>query len=386
MIWRCECARKVITKGAPIPASSLSGQNAAKPQSTGPIGPVPGVIANQVAARLGSTHNVPTPSDSAAEALPSSSLNGNQAPAASQLPTFQNQQVASCSGPEGHLHMQPQRQRNSDEGELIHQLPSSAPLLDQEDSALLTQISSVSTAQQHQARPNHVPSGDPAQHMPSAAAGLNQGNLQMPQHSSSPSPPVSRQSSPSSASLAGLIPPTTAVTVPSPSLPPYNMISAARAASLQDDAIPPVLLQDPTETTMPAAADTAALSICNGQAPVCRPFGTVMESLQPELLSQLPVLKGVLRAQSSVGLPSTPDTHSLERHAALRREQSSFSGSSAMEKVQQGLLGGDLQRKEAVTASGSLDLAISTALPAGELEPDMFAAFFEDSGAFDRPT
>ena len=385
MIWRCECARKVITKGAPISVGSLSGQDAAKPQSKGPTGPVPGIIAHQVAARLGSTHSVPTPSDSAIETLPSSSLGGNQAPAAVQVPTSQNQQVASSSEPQGDLQMQTQRQRSSDEGELIHQLPSSAPLLAQEDSALLTQIISLPTAPQHQARPDQQPSGDLAQHMPSAAAGLNQGSLQVPQHSpsSSPSPPVSRQSSPSSASLVGLIPPTTAVTGPSPSQPPYNMISAARAASLHDNALPAVLLQD---AGMPAAADSAAMGICNGQAPVSRPFGRVMDSLQPELLSQLPVLKGVLRAQSSIGLPSTPDTESLERHAALRREHSSFSRSSAMEKVQDGLHGEKLQRKEAVTTSGLLDLAMSAALPAGDLEPDIFAAFFEDSGAFDRPT
>ena len=382
MIWRCECARKVITKGAPIPASSLSGQDAAKPQFPGPSGPAPGIIAHQVVARLGFPHNVPTPSDSAAETLPSSSFGGNQALAAIQLPISRYQQAASSSEPEGNLHMQPQRQRSSDEGELIHQLPSSAPLLAQENSSLLSQISS---AYQHHARPDQHPCGDPAQHMPSAAAaGLNQGNLQVPQHG--PSPQVSCQILPSSALLAGLIPPTTAVTVPSPSQPPYNIISAASAASLQDDVLPPVLLQDAIETTMPAAANSAALGICNGQVPVSRPLGMVMESMQPELLSQLPVLKGVLRAQGSVGLPSTPDTESLERHAALRREHSSFSKSSAMEKVQEGLPGGELQRKELVTTSGLLDLAMSTALPAGDLEPDMFAAFFEDSGAFDRPS
>ena len=388
MIWRCECARKVITKGAPIPVSSLSGHYAAKPQSTGPAGPVPGSIANQVVARLGSTHGVPTPGDSAVETLPSSSLGGNQASAAIQVSTSQDQQLASSSEPQGHLQMQPQRQRSSDEGELIHQLPSSAPLLAQEDSALLIQIRSLPTAPQHAARPDGLPSRDPAHHMPSAAAGLNQGNLQVPQHSpsSSPSPPVCRQSSPSSASLAGLIPPTTAVTGPSPSQPPYNMISAARAASLQDNALPAVLLQDAIQTGMPAAPDNAAMGLCNGQALVSRPFGMVMDSLQPEMLSQLPVLKGVLRAQSSIGLPSTPDTESLERHAALRREHSSFSRSSAMEKVQEGLHDGKLQRKEAVTTSGLLDLAMSAALPPGDLEPDIFAAFFEDSGAFDRPT
>ena len=367
MIWRCECARKVITKGAPIPASSLSGQDAAKP--------------HQLAAHLGSTHAPPAHNDPAAETPSSSSLGGNQAPAAVQLSTFQNQQVASSSEPAGNLHMQPQRQRSSDEGELIHQLPSSAPLLPQEDSPLLTHISSAPTASQRQARPDQLPIRGPAEHLPS---GLNQGNLQVPPHSPS-SPPVSRQNSPSSASLVGLVPPTTAVTVPFLSQPPYNMISAARAASLQDDALPAVLLPDAAEGSTSTAADTAAPGICNRQAPVSGPFGMMMESLQPGLLSQLPILKGVLRAQSSIGLPSTPDTESLERHAALHREHSSFSRSSAMEKVQEGLNGGELQCKEAVTTSGLLDLAMSNALPAGDLEPDMFAAFFEDSGAFDRP-
>ena len=388
MIWRCECARKVITKGAPIPASSLSGQGALMPQSQGPSGPGPSIIAHQVAAHLASTHALPAHSDPAAETPPSSSLGRSQTPAAIQLPTRQNQQVTSSSEPAGDLHMQPERQRSSDEGELIHQLPSSAPLLAQEDSALLTQISSVPIVPQHQARPDQLPSRGPAQRMPSAAAGLNQGNLQVPPHSpsSSPGPSASRQSSPSGASLVGLIPPTTAVTVPSLSQPPYNMISAARAASLQDDALPAVLLQGAAQASMPTAVDTAALGICNGQAPVSRPVGMVMESLQPETLSQLPVLKGVLRAQSSVGFPSTPDTESLERHAALHRENSSFSRSCVVEKAQEGVSGQDLQRKEVVTTSGLLDLAMSAALPAGDLEPDMFAAFFEDSGAFDRPT
>lgn len=381
MIWRCERARKVITKRAPIPTSSLSGQDPAQPQYLGTSGPLPGVIANQVAARLGATQGFPAQNDCHQDTTLNSSFGGSQAPSAIQLPTncTQNQQPAGSSID---AHMRPQSERSSDEGELVHQLPSSAPMLAQEESALLSQTSS---ALQLQAEQHTLPSGDGAQLSPSA--GLIQGSLQDPSHApaSSPSPAVSRQSSPSSASLAGLIPPTTAVTVPSSGQAPYSMISAARAASLQDHALPAVVLPAAAEPNMPPAAENAALGNCTGQASVCGPFGTAMDSWRPELLSQLPVLKGVLRAHSSIGLPSTPDTEGLERHAALHRQHSSFSRSGATEKVLEGLAGGELQRKEAVTTSGLLDLAMSSALPAGDLEPDMFAAFFADSGAFDRP-
>lgn len=366
MIWRCECARKVITKGAPIPASSLSGQDVHQPLFL-----VPSISTNQAAA---------------ADTLRSSSFGGNQPPAAAQLAvvTSQNQQAAS-SRPEGNDDdcLPYQRGRSSDEGELIHQLPGSAPMLTQEDSALLPQIRLLPPEPQH-----------PARHDRSAHTDASQHNILLHPHSltnSQPdlSPPVSRQSSPSSASLAGLIPVTTAVTAPSLVQPPYNMISAARAASLNDDTVPAVVLHDAVPSSaLPACparpdADTAAPSY-HGDVPVCRPLGLVMDSLRPELLSQLPVLKGVLRAQSSIRLPSTPDSESLERHAALNREHSSFSRSTAMDKVQDGLGDGDVQRKEVFNTSGVLDLAMPTALPPGDMEPDMFAAFF-DSGAFDRP-
>ena len=42
---------------------------------------------------------------------------------------------------------------------------------------------------------------------------------------------------------------------------------------------------------------------------------------------------------------------------------------------------GALQRKGPVSTSGLLDLAMSNTLSTGDLEPDMFAAFFEDSNA-----
>lgn len=370
MIWRCECARKVITKGAPIPASSLSGQVTFKPQS-----PVLSLGANRVAA---------------ASTLPISSFGGKQAPAAHQLATVNSQkQQAASRKPEGDDirsddHMQCRRGRSSEEGELIHQLPGSAPMLTHEDSALLTQISLLPPEPQH-----------PARLHPSSQRDASQQSVQVLPHSPTsnpldPSPPTSRQSSPNSASLAGLIPATTAVTVPSLSQPPYNMISAARAASLHDDSVPAVVLQDAAQGGVPPAcfarpdADTACLSN-HGDVPVCHPLGMVVESLRPGLLSQLPALKGVLRAQSSIRLPSTPDSESLERHAALNREHSSFSRSTAMDKVQDALDGGELHRKEAFSTSGLLDLAMPSALPPGDLEPDMFAAFFEDSGAFDRP-
>jgi len=70
----------------------------------------------------------------------------------------------------------------------------------------------------------------------------------------------------------------------------------------------------------------------------------------------------------------------------LNRERSSFSKTMSMDGVQQDSTAASLQRKGMLSTSGLLDLAMSEALPAADLEPDMFAAFFADSGTFsDKP-
>ena len=153
MIWRCECARKVITKGAPIPVSTLSGQDANKPPTLLQSAPVPGLIANQVAARLGATHSLPA--NFSAGQLPSSStFGGSQGTAALQLPApmGSSQDLPSSSQQEAGQQLQVQhgRQVSPDPPELIHQLPSSAPMLAQDDNILFRHSApEASDAQQH---------------------------------------------------------------------------------------------------------------------------------------------------------------------------------------------------------------------------------------------
>ncbi len=109
--------------------------------------------------------------------------------------------------------------------------------------------------------------------------------------------------------------------------------------------------------------------------------------LQEQVLPKLPMLSGVLRVQDSVGIPDTPDSEQLEHHAALNREHCSFSKNVSANGLQHDHAAlAPLQRKEVLSTSGLLDLAMSDALPAEDLEPDMFAAFFADSGAYsDQP-
>ncbi|KAL0037417.1 hypothetical protein WJX79_006871 [Trebouxia sp. C0005] len=93
MIWRCECARKVITTGAPIPVSTLSGPDVNKPPTLLQSVPVAGLIANQVAARLGATQSLPT-NFCAGQLPPSSTFSGSYAAAAPQLPVRRDQDMA----------------------------------------------------------------------------------------------------------------------------------------------------------------------------------------------------------------------------------------------------------------------------------------------------
>ena len=393
MIWRCECARKVITKGAPIPASALSGQDAAQPHSLAPTVPVPGLIASQVAAHIAATQSLPTNSTPALRLAQSSKSDGNDAPPASHFPPSSAQQPAGSdqAGADDHMQNQLQCENSSDQVVLISQLPTSAPLLTQHDSALMPQVNPEGGQQVTAGRLSPEPRQQDSR-QPAVAAG--QSSPRAPSHRPSSSPPAnpspvpgaSPHSSPGSASLAGLIPATTAVTVPPQ--PPYSIISAARAASLGDEAVPVVTSHEAPQTStsaaaLPSTSDGAVMRNQPEEGPVYRPVGMVMDSLQPELLSKLPVLKGVLRAQSSIGLPATPDIEAVEHQAALSRERSSFSKTaSGLMGVQKDLDVGRLQRQGVANASGLLDLAMSNALPAGDLEPDMFAAFFEDGDGF----
>ncbi len=402
MIWRCECARKVITKGAPIPVSTLSGPDANKPPALPQSAPVAGLIANQVAARLGATHSLPA-NFSAGQLLPSNTFGGSHATAALQLPVPSDQGVAehlpSSSQQEAGHQLQHGRQVSPDPPELIHQLPSSALMLAQDGNVLFRHSAAeASDAQQHvraggsSPTPSQRHSPSPAVstgYSPSRQAGaLSRSPSTSLPTNPSPNPMGSRHSSPGSASLAGLIPSTTAVTVPSPhSHAPYSVISAARAAIVSNHTVPVVTIQD-AHISLPAT-----LPITDNARGSCAQMLALEHSVsipeaegQQSHLAALPALNKALRMQGSVGIPDTPDTESLEHHAALNRERSSFSKTMSMDGMQQETAAASLQRKGMLTTSGLLDLAMSDALPTADLEPDMFAAFFADSGAFsDKP-
>ncbi len=399
MIWRCECARKVITKGAPIPVSTLSGPDANKPPALLQSAPVAGLIANQVAARLGATQSLPT-NFSAGQLPPSSTFGGSQATTAPQLPApvGSDQGVAehlpsSSQQEAGHqLQLQHGRQVSPDPPELIHQLPSSAPMLAQDDNILFRHSApEASDAQQHVQADGLSPTpsqrNSPSPAVSTGYSPSHQARVLSRSPSTSlpanPSPNLvgSRHSSPGSASLAGLIPSTTAVTVPSPhSHAPYSVISAARAAIVSDHTVPVVTIQD-AHISLPAALPSTDNARWSSAHPLSR-----SDVGQQRPLAELPALNKALRMQDSVGIPDTPDTESLEHHAALNRERSSFSKTMSMDGVQQDSTAASLQRKGMLSTSGLLDLAMSEALPAADLEPDMFAAFFADSGTFsDKP-
>ena len=399
MIWRCECARKVITKGAPIPVSTLSGPDRPKPLAQPQSFPVAGLIANQVAARLGVSQSV----SSVSQLPPMTSLGGNQATAAGQLLAYTSQ---TGQGPD-HLPASSQHEAQSQHGrqcspdpvELIHQLPSSSPMLAQDDIMLLTHADPQTSNSQQQNRADRW-SPSPSQGISvlppvTAACGVTHqssprvtsrspGSSSLPPNPS-PNPVTSRHSSPASASLAGLIPSTTAVTVPSPhSQPPYSVISAARAATVSDHTVPVVTCQDAPHTSLPPAPLLHSTGEQDASACVLAAQVGTSEEQQQELLPKLPMLSRALRMQDSVGTPDTPDSEQQEHHAALNRERSSFSKTASGSGQQHVPAVALLQRKEIMSTSGLLDLAMSDALPAGDSEPDMFAAFFADTGAFDK--
>jgi len=144
--------------------------------------------------------------------------------------------------------------------------------------------------------------------------------------------------------------------------------------------VPVVTIQD-AHISLPAALPSTDNARWSSAHPLSR-----SDVGQQRPLAELPALNKALRMQDSVGIPDTPDTESLEHHAALNRERSSFSKTMSMDGVQQDSTAASLQRKGMLSTSGLLDLAMSEALPAADLEPDMFAAFFADSGTFsDKP-
>ncbi|DBA82770.1 hypothetical protein WJX77_000353 [Trebouxia sp. C0004] len=402
MIWRCECARKVITKGAPIPVSTLSGPDTNKPPTLLQCAPVAGLIANQVTARLGATQSLPT-NFSAGQLPPSCTFGRSQATAAPQIPAPMDsdqgvaEHLPSSSQQEAGHQLQHGRQVSPDPPELIHQLPSSAPMLAPDDNILFRDSApQASDAQQHVRAGGSSPtasqrnSPSPAVstgYSPSRQAGAlsRSPGTSLPANTS-PNPMGSCHGSPGSASLAGLIPSTTAVTVPSPhSHAPYSVISAARAAIVSDHTVPVVTIQD-ARISLPATSSTDNARRSSAQLLVLEPPFGQSEAEQQRPLAKLPALNKALRMQDSVGIPDTPDTESLEHHAVLQRERSSFSKTMSMDGVQQDSAAASLQRKGVLSTSGLLDLAMSDALPAADLEPDMFAAFFADSGAFsDKP-
>ena len=154
---------------------------------------------------------------------------------------------------------------------------------------------------------------------------------------------------------------------------------SARAASIGDHTVPVVTSQDDAFTDRlkgKTTLDDSAMPQKGGQS-----TANLHHSLQ-----RLPDLQKALKAQDSVGVPDTPDTETLERHAALHREHSSFSKGTAADLMQHDQSTATLQRKGVLTTSGLLDLAMSDVPPTEELEPDMIAAFLADGDVFsDKP-
>lgn len=359
MIWRCECADTAITKGQPIAPSALNAADAAKHL---PLAlPLAGTTVSRVAAHLGiapAPQLVPAHHSSSSSILAGSDQLPATSPAATQLPA--DQQLlhgASSSQPLHPAMTQP------DESDLIHQLPGSASMLLDDNTAMLSSsqtpavpVNSAPPSSEPQPRhagqtdtqPDSLLRTDAAQNTAPHSRHIS------PRPSScSPSGSLlglstSRQASPSSASLAELVPSTTAVTVP-----PYNVISAARASSAEALTAPVVLLDD------------AAVSVSEAQNSWCG---------QEVALAVRLGLKG----QQSVGVPDTPD----QEHLVLNRERSSLSKDQAEALAPSSYVQSDLglDRKSNLSASGMIDLAMSDA-PPGEIEPEMFA-FLLDSDAF----
>lgn len=358
MIWRCECADTAITKGAPIPPTA---QDAAKHL---PLAfPVPASTVSRVAAHLGIapspqlqpvSHGSSPRHLSPSQQLPATSAAASQLPADRQLlhevTTSQSLQLAAS---------QP------DESDLIHQLPGSAPMLLDDSTAVLMSLTSAA-APTSSAPPSSFPQGWPTGSTNTDADALRTAETQhaVP-HSRhvSPRPPssspsgsllglsTSRQASPSSASLAELVPSTTAVTVP-----PYSVISAAKASSVQALYAPVVMADDAVMLTSDAQEGRA----------VGRGAG-------------LAVRLG-LRGQASFGVPDTPDQENL----VLNRERSSLSKDQADALRHNDYMHDDdmgMDTKRPLSASGMIDLAMSDA-PPGEIEPEMFA-FLLDNDAFE---
>ena len=358
MIWRCECADTAITKGAPVPPTA---QDAAKHL---PLAfPVPASTVSRVAAHLGIapspqlrpvSHGSSPRHLSPSQQLPATSAAASQLPADKQL---LHEPITSQT-----LQLQVSQ---PDEIDLIHQLPGSAPMLLDDSTAVLMSLTSAA-APPSSALPSSLPQAQPTDPTYTDADALTrpaetQHAVLLSRHvsprppSSSPSRSLlglstSRQASPSSASLAELVPSTTAVTVP-----PYSVISAAKASSVQAHTAPVVMADDAVMLASEAQEGRAA----------GRGAGLAVRLR--------------LRGQESFGVPDTPDQENL----VLNRERSSLSKDQA-DALRHGDYVHDdmgMDTKRPLSASGMIDLAMSDA-PPGEIEPEMFA-FLLDNDAFE---
>lgn len=373
MIWRCECADTAITKGAPVPPSALNAADAEKHL----LPANPATTAARVASHLGIASSAQLQQHSrscspglmpASEQLPAYSV-----PGAQLLHNQQPPEAAVASQLEQPAAPQP------DDAVLIHQLPSTAPMLLDDNSAMLMlvdpsaadtgsvpctserrhgqgthtgtdcdtllNIDAVQHAIPHSRHPSPNLGPIPLSRSPSGSLlGLTASRPASPSRNLSPSGSLlglgtSRQASPSSASLAELVPSTTAVTVP-----PYNVISAAKAGIALTAPVVAVDAPMPTSEAQDCwSGKNATLAVRVG-----------------------------LRGETSFGVPETPDHEKF----VLNRERSSLSKDQAEALASAGYMHSDvsMDRKSDLLASGMMGLATSDALP-GEIEPAMIELF-----------
>lgn len=368
MIWRCECADTAITKGAPVPPNAADAAMHLPEALT-----VSGMIDSRAPFHFGVA--------ASARLFHSRSSTPGSMPAAQQLPAVSDPIIPSALNQQLPLAAAVQSVEPAasqlEEAVLIHQLPGSAPMLLIDSATMLMSVhpNADSTSGLRSQTDNQTPSGsgawrqaDPDQRTvthsrhPSPSPSFNpplQLHSQMPPGPSpirtlSPMPASrspsgsllglgsSRQASPSSASLAELVPSTTAVTVP-----PYSVISAAKACAAQSHPAPVVM------------ADSGFIPSSGGQG-----------SWLPKDMN-LAVRVG-LRGEASFGRPHTPDQESL----ILNRERSSLSKDQAdagTEYVHSDL---SLDRRSHLSQSGTLDAILPEA---DQIDPAMIESYFDNA-------
>lgn len=369
MIWRCECADKAITKRAPLPATALVAADAAKHLAPVPATTAPGQNALQgstvprIAAHLGIA-TLSTQLSLASQApMPASQQLPAHVAAPSQLPAHQQQLVVHQSSYVRPAQLAAANPASYDSSELVHQLPSSAPiLLDTGAAALLTSRPAAAAAggDNTMCPPQADAAWGPIRTSLDPATVMANASRHSPTSSNviSPRPPsrspsigliggsAPRQASPNS--LAELVPSTTAVTVP-----PYSVISAAKAGSAPFQPAPVVVPDGP------AVASDDVQDVWGSKA------------------AGLAVKVG-LKGQESIGVPDTPDQSNL----ILNRERSSLSKDTAdvlsHSSYLNGLSAGLLHGSSHLSAPGVL--YTSTSMP-NDMEPDMLSILL-DGDAF----